>query len=96
MTRRAHACQIWDAHRPRERCPGGHVAVPEVFMPENAVADLHMAEIALVVAPRTVAAHVEHILVELGTPTRTPAAVRAERAGLYVPCVPGRARGEAQ
>jgi hypothetical protein len=27
---------------------------------------------------------------------RTAAAVRAERAGLYVPCVPGPARGEAQ
>lgn len=40
---------------------------------------------ALVVAPRTVAAHLEHILVKFGAPTRTLAAVRAERAGLYVP-----------
>jgi DNA-binding NarL/FixJ family response regulator len=40
---------------------------------------------ALVVAPRTVAAHVEHILVKLGAPSRTLAAVRAERSGLYVP-----------
>jgi DNA-binding CsgD family transcriptional regulator len=40
---------------------------------------------ALVVAPRTVAAHLEHILVKLGAPTRTLAAVRAERDGLYVP-----------
>jgi DNA-binding CsgD family transcriptional regulator len=40
---------------------------------------------ALVVAPRTVAAHLEHILVKLGAPSRTLAAVRAERAGLYVP-----------
>jgi len=39
----------------------------------------------LVVAPRTVAAHLEHILVKLGAPTRTLAAVRAERDGLYVP-----------
>jgi len=39
----------------------------------------------LVVAPRTVAAHLEHILVKLGAHTRTLAAVRAERAGLYVP-----------
>jgi DNA-binding CsgD family transcriptional regulator len=39
----------------------------------------------LVVAPRTVAAHVEHILVKLEAPTRTLAAVRAERDGLYVP-----------
>jgi DNA-binding NarL/FixJ family response regulator len=39
----------------------------------------------LVVAPRTVAAHLEHILVKLGAPSRTLAAVRAERAGLYVP-----------
>jgi DNA-binding CsgD family transcriptional regulator len=46
---------------------------------------------ALVVAPRTVAAHLEHILVKLGAPSRTLAAVRAERAGLYVPAgAPGR------
>jgi DNA-binding CsgD family transcriptional regulator len=43
---------------------------------------------ALVVAPRTVAAHLEHILVKLGAPTRTLAAVRASRDGLYVPAVP--------
>jgi DNA-binding CsgD family transcriptional regulator len=42
---------------------------------------------ALAVAARTVAAHVEHILVKLAAPTRTLAAVRAERAGLYVPRV---------
>jgi len=40
---------------------------------------------ALVVASRTVAAHLEHILVKLEAPSRTLAAVRAERAGLYVP-----------
>jgi DNA-binding NarL/FixJ family response regulator len=40
---------------------------------------------ALVVAQRTVATHVEHILLKLGTPTRTLAAVRAERYGQYVP-----------
>ncbi len=39
----------------------------------------------LMVAPRTVAAHLEHILVKLGAPTRTLAAARAERDGLYVP-----------
>jgi DNA-binding CsgD family transcriptional regulator len=39
----------------------------------------------LLVAPRTVAAHLEHILPKLVAPTRTLAAVRAERAGLYVP-----------
>jgi DNA-binding CsgD family transcriptional regulator len=43
---------------------------------------------ALVVAPRTVAAHLEHILVKLDAPTRTLAAVRAERDGLYVPVLP--------
>jgi DNA-binding CsgD family transcriptional regulator len=43
---------------------------------------------ALVVAPRTVAAHLEHILAKLGAPTRTLAAVRAEREGLYVPPSP--------
>ena len=40
---------------------------------------------ALVVAPRTVAAHVEHVLHKLGAATRTLAAVRAQRTGLYVP-----------
>jgi DNA-binding NarL/FixJ family response regulator len=40
---------------------------------------------ALVVAQRTVAAHLEHILTKLDAPTRTLAAVRAERDGLYVP-----------
>jgi DNA-binding CsgD family transcriptional regulator len=40
---------------------------------------------ALVVAQRTVAAHLEHILVKLRASSRTLAAVRAEREGLYVP-----------
>jgi len=39
----------------------------------------------LAVAPRTVAAHVEHLLEKLKAPTRTVAAVRAEREGCYVP-----------
>ena len=39
----------------------------------------------LVIAPRTVATHVEHILHKLEVPTRTLAAVRAEREGCYVP-----------
>jgi DNA-binding CsgD family transcriptional regulator len=42
----------------------------------------------LEVSPRTVAAHVEHILVKLEAPSRTHAAVRAEREGLYVPATP--------
>jgi|tagenome__1003787_1003787.scaffolds.fasta_scaffold20980142_3 DNA-binding CsgD family transcriptional regulator len=44
----------------------------------------------LVVAPRTVAAHLEHVLAKLEAPTRTLAAVRAERDGLYVPALPHR------
>ncbi|MCW2532130.1 MAG: transcriptional regulator, LuxR family [Blastococcus sp.] len=40
---------------------------------------------SLIIAQRTVAAHLEHILVKLSAPTRTLAAVRAEREGLYVP-----------
>ncbi len=39
----------------------------------------------LTVAQRTVATHIEHILAKLGSPTRTHAAVRAQREGLYVP-----------
>jgi DNA-binding CsgD family transcriptional regulator len=40
---------------------------------------------SLIVAQRTVAAHLEHILSKLSAPTRTLAAVRADREGLYVP-----------
>lgn len=39
----------------------------------------------LVIAPRTAAAHLEHVLHKLDAPTRTLAAVRAEQQGLYVP-----------
>jgi DNA-binding CsgD family transcriptional regulator len=45
----------------------------------------------LVISPRRVAAHLEHILATLPAPTRTHAAVRAERAGWYVP--PGAKEG---
>lgn len=48
----------------------------------------------LFVSPRTVAAHLEHILVKLGAPTRTLAAVRAERQGLYVPLAATQLREE--
>lgn len=41
------------------------------------------------VATRTVATHVEHVLHKLEVPTRTLAAVRAERQGLHVPPSPG-------
>jgi DNA-binding CsgD family transcriptional regulator len=44
----------------------------------------------LVIAQRTVAAHLEHILAKLETPSRTLAAVHAERDGLYVPAPPRR------
>lgn len=47
----------------------------------------------LVITPRTVATHLEHILVKLGAQTRTHAAVRAERDGLYVPAPRPRAPG---
>jgi DNA-binding CsgD family transcriptional regulator len=50
----------------------------------------------LVVAPRTVAAHLEHVLVKLEAPTRTLAAVRAERDGLYVPAIPRQRAGGSQ
>lgn len=43
----------------------------------------------LAVATRTVAAHVEHLLTKLDAPSRTLAAVRAEREGCYVPPHPG-------
>jgi DNA-binding NarL/FixJ family response regulator len=42
----------------------------------------------LAVTPRTVAAHVEHLLDKLDAPTRTSAAVQAEREGCYVPPSP--------
>jgi DNA-binding CsgD family transcriptional regulator len=50
---------------------------------------------ALVVAQRTVAAHIEHILTKLAAPSRTLAAVRAEREGIYVPPRPPRAPASA-
>lgn len=40
---------------------------------------------ALFITERTVAAHVEHIVAKLAVPSRTLAAVRALRYGLYVP-----------
>jgi DNA-binding CsgD family transcriptional regulator len=40
---------------------------------------------ALMVSPRTIAAHIEHILLKLDATSRALAAVRAERAGLYIP-----------
>jgi DNA-binding CsgD family transcriptional regulator len=46
----------------------------------------------LTLAPRTVAAHVEHVLSKLEAPSRTLAAVRAEREGCYVPSAPVRRR----
>jgi len=51
------------------------------------VAGHHNAEAArrLGVRPRTIATHVEHILVKLNADTRALAAVRAQRLGLYVP-----------
>ena len=44
---------------------------------------------SLAVAPRTVAAHVEHLLDKMEAPTGTLAAVRAEREGCYVPSSSG-------
>ena len=46
--------------------------------------------VALFVTPRTVATHLEHILAKLDASTRTLAAVRAARQGLYVPSTPHR------
>lgn len=48
---------------------------------------------ALEVTPRTIAAHVEHVLKKLDAPTRTLAATRAEREGCYVPAPPDAAPG---
>ena len=45
---------------------------------------------ALTVSPRTVATHMEHILGKMDAASRTLAAVRAERAGLYVPVTSAR------
>ena len=41
--------------------------------------------VALFVTERTVASHIEHILAKLAASSRTLAAVRALRQGLYVP-----------
>jgi DNA-binding CsgD family transcriptional regulator len=51
---------------------------------------------AMFITERTVAAHIEHVLAKLSAPTRTLAAVRAFRLGLYVPQqLTRRARDEA-
>ena len=50
----------------------------------NGLSNQQMAR-RLRVTPRTVAAHVEHLLQKLDVPTRTSAAVPAERHGCYVP-----------
>jgi len=50
----------------------------------------------LVLAPRTVAAHLEHILAKLEAPTRTLAAVRASREGLFVPTSASRSEPHGQ
>lgn len=52
----------------------------------------HQIATRLAVAPRTVAAHVEHLLVKLDASSRTLAAVLAEREGFYVPPLPARAQ----
>ncbi len=51
------------------------------------IAGRHNAEAAecLFVTQRTIATHIEHILVKLDAGTRALAAVRAQRRGLYVP-----------
>jgi DNA-binding CsgD family transcriptional regulator len=45
----------------------------------------HRIAHALFVSERTVASHVDHIVAKLAVPSRTLAAVRALRYGLYVP-----------
>jgi DNA-binding NarL/FixJ family response regulator len=40
---------------------------------------------ALFITPRTVAAHVDHIMCKLAASNRTLAAIRADRLGLYIP-----------
>jgi DNA-binding CsgD family transcriptional regulator len=44
----------------------------------------------LAITPRTVAAHIERILHKLKTPSRTSAAVRADREGCFIPAQPPR------
>lgn len=50
----------------------------------------------LEVAPRTVAAHMEHVLHKLDASSRTLAAVRAERDGCYVPPRPSSSRRQSR
>src|SRR4051794_27464858 len=77
MGRHVGACHIrWVIARVRVGARTGGSPCRRSVMPENAVAGRDVAEIALVVAQRTVAAHVEHVLGTLMTPTRTLAEVR--------------------
>jgi DNA-binding NarL/FixJ family response regulator len=75
-----------------DRVPAGSVARARLTLREQEVLELlsdglHQAEIAarLVITPRTVAKHVEHILRKLGVHTRAQAvavALRDQRPGL--------------
>ncbi|WP_206535672.1 helix-turn-helix transcriptional regulator [Microbacterium sp. 4R-513] len=51
------------------------------------IAGYHNTEAAqrLTVTPRTIATHIEHILIKLDAGSRALAAVRAQRRGLYIP-----------
>ncbi|MEU4425856.1 LuxR C-terminal-related transcriptional regulator [Actinoplanes sp. NPDC024001] len=40
---------------------------------------------ALHISPRTTVGHIEHVMIKLGAASRTIAALRAEREGLYIP-----------
>jgi hypothetical protein len=84
--------------------PEGHLRITALTLPADL--PVHLAGVVLVspaddlngLTPReleVLGLLVGRSKIEVVTPTCTPAAVPAERAGLSVPCVPGLARGEA-
>lgn len=73
--------------RPRTVLHGVRLTRREVEVLEHLVAGFDNAQIAarLVVSPRTVTTHVEHILMKLGVHSRTQAIALAYREGLLEP-----------
>jgi DNA-binding NarL/FixJ family response regulator len=73
--------------RPRTALPGVRLTRREREVLESLVAGFDNAEIAarLVISPRTVTTHVEHILMKLGVHSRTQAIALAYREGLLEP-----------
>ena len=80
LLRRIATSRALEQLRVRIRERDRHTALDTALPPDLRSHD----PLALAIAQRTVATHIEHILAKLSVATRTLAAVSAEREGLYV------------